>query len=267
VGIGKVPKPALPLVAIPTTAGTGSEATIFTIITDTGKDVKMLIGSPHAMPAAALVDPDLTLSMPPGITAATGLDALTHAIESYVSVKAQPLSQTFSLQAVRLIQGNLLRAHADGGNVEARTNVMLGSLMAGIAFSNASVAMVHGMSRPIGAYFHVAHGVANAALLGPVMEFSLSGTPAKYADVAMAMGVDMRGMTDLQAAQAGLGRVKALIEALNIPSLKGLGIERGKLDKVVRQMAADALASGSPGNNPRIPNEQEIVDLYYSAYE
>jgi len=265
-GIGKVPKPGLPVVAIPTTAGTGSEVTGYTIITDTQKDTKMLIGSPYAMPIVALVDPDLTLSMPRGITVATGLDALTHAIESYVSLKSQPLTEVYSLEAIRLISANLRLVYANGNNLEARSNMALGSLMAGIAFSNASVALVHGMSRPIGAHFHVAHGVSNAALLGPVTGFSLMGNPRKYADIADAMGADTEGMGDDKAAGAGLWEIKNLIRDLKVPSLKDLGVEKSKLDRIVGQMAKDAIASGSPGNNPRIPTEQEIVELYYIAY-
>lgn len=265
-GIGKVPKPGLPVVAIPTTAGTGSEVTVYTIITDTQKDTKMLIGSPYAMPTVALVDPDLTLSMPRGITVATGLDALTHAIESYVSLKSQPLTEVYSLEAIRLISANLRLVYANGNNTEARSNMALGSLMAGIAFSNASVALVHGMSRPIGAHFHVTHGVSNAALLGPVTEFSLMGNPKKYADIADAIGIDTQGIGDLAAAEAGLREIKHLIRDLKVPSLKDLGVEKSKLERIVGQMAKDAIASGSPGNNPRIPTEQEIVELYYIAY-
>ncbi len=167
-GLGKIPKEGAPLIAIPTTAGTGSEVTQFTIITDTKTDVKMLIGSPFIMPKVAIVDPLLTLSCPRGSTAAVGIDALTHAIEAYVSVKAQPMSDIFCLSAIELISGNLRQAWANGNNVEAREKTMLGAFQAGIAFSNASVALVHGMSRPIGAYFHVAHGASNAALLGVV---------------------------------------------------------------------------------------------------
>jgi alcohol dehydrogenase class IV len=178
-GLGKIPTPGVPLIAAPTTAGTGSETTVYTIITDTEKNVKMLIGSPFLMPAAALVDPLLTLKMPRGITAATGLDALIHAIEAYVSVKAQPMSDVMCLSAIGLLSEYLPQAWANPDNVEARTKTMLGAMQAGVAFSNSSVALVHGMSRPIGANFHVAHGISNAALLGVVMEFSLLGAPRR----------------------------------------------------------------------------------------
>ena len=266
-GIGKVPNPGLPVVAIPTTAGTGSEVTIFTIITDTARDVKMLIGTPHAMPAVALVDPLTTLTMPQGLTAAVGLDALTHGIEAYVSLKAQPLTDCLALEAVRLISGNLRQAWANPGNVEARSAMMMGSLQAGLAFSNASVALVHGMSRPIGARFHVAHGVSNAALLGVVMEFSLIGNPSRYADIAAAMGEEVDGLTDLEAARAGVAAVNDLIRDLKVPSLAELGVARDQLDQQAHEMARDAIASGSPGNNPRIATEEEIVELYFKAHQ
>jgi alcohol dehydrogenase class IV len=264
-GLGKVVKEGAPLIAIPTTAGTGSEVTQFTIITDTKTSVKMLIGSPLVMPKVAIVDPLLTLSSPRGLTAAVGIDSLTHAIEAYVSVKAQPMSDIFCLSAIELISGNLRQAWANGNNVEAREKAMLGALQAGIAFSNSSVALVHGMSRPIGAYFHVAHGASNAALLGVVTEFSLIGNPARYAHIARAMGENIAGLTDLEAAQLAAKAIKALIKDIQIPSLRGLGVEKEKLEQLAPKMAEDAIASGSPGNNPRQATKDEIVELYKIA--
>jgi alcohol dehydrogenase class IV len=264
-GFNKIKKPGAPLIAIPTTAGTGSEATMVTIITDTSRDVKMLIGSPYLLPTVALVDPSLTLKMPRGLTAATGLDALTHAIEAYVSVKAQPLTDIMAISAIRKISRFLPQAWANPENLTARSETMLGALQAGIAFSNSSVALVHGMSRPIGANFHVPHGVSNAALLGVVMEFSLMGAPDRYADVAEAMGINVKGLTSMEAAQAGSETVKTLIQKLQIPSLSKLGVIREKLDQVVSKMADDAIESGSPANNPRKATKEEIIDLYYSA--
>jgi len=264
-GANKIPQMGAPLIAIPTTAGTGSEVTQFTIITDTVKNVKMLIGSPNIMPRVALVDPLMTLQMPQRITAATGLDALTHAIEAYVSVKAHQITDTLGLQAIRLIAGNLRQAWSDGGNVEARTNMMTGALMAGLSFSNASVALVHGMARPIGAYFHVAHGVSNAALLPTVIEFSVPGNPRRYADIAEAMGEVTTGLSVLDAAYLAAKAVKRLNEDLKVPSLRGLGVDEKKFNSIVTQMAIDAIASGSPGNNPRKPTQDEIVELYRKA--
>ena len=266
-GLNKLVEKGVPLVAIPTTAGTGSEVTIFTIITDTKTNVKMLIGSPFVMPHMAIVDPLLTLSCPRGLTAAVGIDSLTHAIEAYVSVKAQPMSDIFCLSAIELISGNLRQAWANGNNVEAREKTMLGALQAGIAFSNASVALVHGMSRPIGAYFHVPHGASNAALLGVVTEFSLIGNPARYANIAKAMGEDIAGRSDLEAARLAAKAIKELIRDIKIPSLKELGVEKEKLEQLAPRMAEDAIASGSPGNNPRQATKEEIIELYRKAYE
>jgi alcohol dehydrogenase class IV len=265
-GLGKVAKAGAPLIAIPTTAGTGSEVTQFTIITDTKTNVKMLIGSPFIIPKVALVDPLLTLSCPRGLTAAVGIDALTHAIEAYVSVKAQPMSDIFCLSAIELISGNLRQAWANGNNIEAREKTLLGALQAGIAFSNASVALVHGMSRPIGAYFHVAHGASNAALLGAVTEFSLIGNPTRYAHIGKAMGENIAGLTDLEAAQLAAKAIKALIKDIKIPTLRELGVEKDKLDQLAPKMAEDAIASGSPGNNPRQATKEEIIELYKIAY-
>jgi alcohol dehydrogenase class IV len=265
-GLGKLVKKGAPLVAIPTTAGTGSEVTVFTIITDTKKNVKMLIGSPYLMPQVAIVDPAMTLSCPRGLTAAVGIDALTHAIEAYVSLKGQAMSDMYCLSAIELISGNLRQVFANGNNIEAREKVMLGALQAGIAFSNASVALVHGMSRPIGAYFHVPHGVSNAVLLGVVTEFSLIGNPHRYAQIAKAMGEDIAGLSDMDAAKRAADAVRRLIKDVKIPSLPELGVDGKKLKELAPQMAEDAIASGSPGNNPRLATKDEIVELYHLAY-
>jgi alcohol dehydrogenase class IV len=261
-GANKIGNPSAPLIAIPTTAGTGSEVTPFTIITNTDTDVKMLIASPHILPTVALVDPMMTLGIPRGITAATGLDALTHAIEAYVSVKAQPITDTFALQAIRLISANLRTAWSNPENLEARSRVMIGALQAGLAFANSSVALVHGMARPIGAYFHVAHGLSNAVLLPAIIEFSVSGNPRRYADIAEAMGEETRGLSTEDAAQMTIGAVKRLNADLQIPSMRGLGIDLAKFESVVFKMAEDAIASGSPGNNPRKATPEDIVALY-----
>ncbi len=264
-GAGKLGKPSVPLIAIPTTAGTGSEVTPFTIITDPATDVKMLIASPHLIPSVALVDPLMTMRMPRGITAATGLDALTHAIEAYVSVKAQPLTDTFALSAIRLISFNLRRAYDQPDDLEARSNVLMGALQAGLAFANSSVALVHGMARPIGAYFHVAHGISNAVLLPTVIEWSVPGNPRRYADIAEAMGEQTNGSTADEAAKKAVEAVKRLNADLQIPTLRGLKIDEAKFDAVVGKMAADAIASGSPGNNPRKASPEEIVILFRKA--
>jgi alcohol dehydrogenase class IV len=265
-GANKIPAPGMPLVAIPATAGTGSEVTIFAVITNTRTNVKMLITSPYLMPALAIIDPLLTMTMPRGLTAATGLDALTHAIEAYVSRKAQPMTDVMALSAIKLLTANLPLAWKDGKNLEAREKTMLGAYQAGLAFGNASVALVHGMSRPIGACFHVAHGLSNAVLLGPVMEFSLAGNYKRYAEIAAAMGAEVAGMDDKSAAEAGAKSVKKLIEYLEIPRLCNMHIEESGFNEMLPKMIEAAIASGSPDNNPRIATKEEMAEIYRQAY-
>ena len=265
-GANKIPSPGVPLVAVPATAGTGSEVTIFTIITNAKTNVKMLIASPHLMPRLAIVDPLLTLTMPKGLTAATGLDALTHAIEAYVSRKAQPMTDILALSAIKLLAENLPGAWANGNDLEAREKTMLGAYQAGLAFGNASVALVHGMSRPVGAHFHIAHGMSNATLLGQVMEFSLPGNPKRYAEIAAALGENIAGLADMDAAKKGASAVKRIIRQLEIPRLRDLGIDREKFHEVIPQMIEAAIASGSPDNNPRIATKGEMAEIYRQAY-
>ncbi|AMG29063.1 alcohol dehydrogenase [Grimontia hollisae] len=257
-----VSEPALPLIAIPTTAGTGSEVTRFTIITDEKNDEKMLCVGPSFMPSAALVDPQLTHTLPTRMTADTGIDALTHAIESYVSRKGNAFSDFHAREAMRLIAPNLRRVCEDGRDVQARADMMLGATLAGIAFSNASVALVHGMSRPIGAFFHVPHGLSNAMLLPSVTTFSLPAAPERYADCARAMGVATKEDSTDAACQKLLDELDALNRDLNVPTPEGYGIDRGTFFEHLDTMASQALASGSPANNPRIPSHEEMVAIY-----
>jgi alcohol dehydrogenase class IV len=200
--------------------------------------------------------------MPKGLTAATGLDALTHAIEAYVSVKAQPMTDLLALSAIRLLMAKLPLAWEDGNDLDAREKNMLAAYQAGLAFGNSSVALVHGMSRPIGAYFHVAHGVCNAILLGPVTEFSISGNPQRYAEIAAAMGENVTGLSEMDAANAAVKAVKALVNYLEVPSLRDLGIEGLRFKDTIPQMVESAIASGSPDNNPRIATREEMADIY-----
>ena len=266
-GIGKIKSAALPFVAVPTTAGTGSEVTRVCIISDTENNVKMLLIDPNLTPTVALVDPELTYSMPKGLTAATGVDALTHAIEAYVSVKHQPITDALALSAISRISQNLLKAYQEPDNVQARAETMQGSLEAGMAFTNSSVCLVHGMSRPIGACFHLPHGLSNAVLLPVCVEYSLSGAPERCRDVAVAMGLDV-DPSDVE------GAGKALVEALTklnkdvgIGGPVELGIDPAKWKELAPKMASDALASGSPNNNPRVPTQDEIVGLYMKLLE
>ncbi len=264
-GANKIRRPKLPLVAVNTTAGTGSEVTRFAIITDPVSNVKMLIADPRLIPDVAIDDPLLTVTCSPFVTASTGLDALTHAIEAYVSVKATALSDSLAMAAIKKAGLALRAAFRKADDLDARTMMHVASLEAGMAFSNASVALVHGMARPIGAYFHKAHGISNAVLLPYIMEWSLPGAPGRFADIARALGVDTTALGETQAAERGVAEVRALCRDLQIPGLAGLGIDPGKLMTLAPTMAKDALDSGSPGNNPRVPTVDEIVELYRLA--
>lgn len=256
----------LPLIAIPTTAGTGSEVTRFTIITDDQADEKMLCCGMGFMPVAALVDFDLTISLPPRTTADTGIEALTHAMEAYVSQKANLYSDCQAIAAMRLIAPNLRKAYHNGSDRKAREAMMLGSTLAGVAFSNASVALVHGMSRPIGAFFHVPHGLSNAMLLPRVTEFSISAAPEKYADCARAMGVASEQDTTENANKKLLQELRALNEELAVPTPAEFGIEKEKYLSLLDEMAEQAISSGSPNNNPRIPSKDEIIAIYKALW-
>ena len=253
----------LPIVAVPTTSGSGSEATQFTIITDDSGSTaeKMLCAGPVFLPAVAIVDPELTASMPPRLTADTGIDALTHAVEAYVSRKATPLSDPFALRAITLIGGSLVRAHRDGADAAARSDMMLASLLAGIAFSNASVALVHGMSRPIGAHFGIAHGLSNALLFAEVTRFSLPAAESRYADCARALGAAAAGAPDADAASALVTALEDLCTTLGVPAASTLA-DPAAWRAAIPVMAEQALASGSPGNNPLVPTHAEIAALY-----
>ena len=257
-----VSEPGLPIIAIPTTAGTGSEATRVTIITDETNDEKMLCVGIGFMPTAALVDYELTLSLPARTTADTGIDALTHAIEAYVSKKASLYSDTQAIAAMKLLAPNLRRAFHDGSDRGAREAMMLGSTLAGVAFSNASVALVHGMSRPIGAFYHVPHGLSNAMLLPAVTEYSIPAAPERYADCARAMGVAEVSDSDEQANAKLMTELYAINEELQVPTPEQFGISREHFFGNLEIMAEQAIGSGSPGNNPRVPSAEEIIQIY-----
>jgi alcohol dehydrogenase class IV len=234
--------PALPIVAIPTTAGTGSEATRFTIVTDDATDEKMLCAGAAFMPTIAIVDYEFTLSKPRRLTADTGIDALTHAIEAYVSRRANPFSDGMALSAMRIIWANLRTACDEPGNRAAREGMMLGALQAGIAFSNASVALVHGMSRPIGAHFHVAHGLSNAMLLPVVTEYSAPASLGRYAECARTMGVAPASEGDQSAVARLLEALRRVNEALEVPTPQRYGIDVARWRELVPLMAEQALA-------------------------
>lgn len=255
-----------PMAAIPTTAGTGSEATQFTIITDTRKDVKMLLKGPKLIPSLAVIDPQFTMTAPPAVTANTGLDALCHCVEAYTSRKAQTLSDTFAVSAVKRIFANLPIAYHDGSNQEARIQMSVAALEAGIAFNNSSVTLIHGMSRPIGALFHVAHGLSNAMLMNVCLTFALPGAYDRFGDLGRAIGVADASDTDQAAAEKVLDALKKLVAEMEIPTPEAYGIDRETFMNAIPKMAHDAMESGSPQNTIRDITVEQVSDLYHQLW-
>ena len=261
-----VSQKSMPVIAIPTTAGTGSEATKVTVIADAKSDEKMLCMGSGLIPAAAIIDYEYTLSLPKRIAADTGIDALTHAIEAYVSRKANLFSDQQAIAAMKLITPNLIAACEPNADRSAKEAMMLGATLAGIAFSNASVALVHGMSRPIGVHFHVPHGMSNAMLLPTITAYSLKGAAKRYAECAMHMGL-VDNINDIEDAhQKLLTHLHHLNRCLMVPTLSEFGVDKTNYVALIDNMADQALASGSPQNNPLIPTKQEIVALYHALW-
>lgn len=260
-------EPGLPVIAIPTTAGTGSEATRVTVITDEATDEKMMCPGLAYLPVAALVDYELTFTKPRRLTADTGIDSLTHAIEAYVSKRASPFTDGMALLAMRAIAPNLRRACDDPDDRAAREALMLGATQAGIAFTNASVALVHGMSRPIGAHFHVPHGLSNAMLLPTVTAWSASAALPRYAECARAMGVADAHEGDQGAVARLLEELGALNRDLGVPGPAAWGIDAARWQGLIPTMCEQAIASGSPANNPRVPDAAEMAELYARVWD
>jgi alcohol dehydrogenase class IV len=263
------PKPvpaSYPVIAIPTTAGTGSEATRVTVITDTDSQEKMMCLGVGLMPIAALVDYELTLTMPYRLTADTGIDSLCHAMEAYVSRKSNAFTDSIALAALAAISQNIRSACEQPQNRKAREAMMLAATQGGMAFSNASVTLIHGMSRPIGAFFHVPHGLSNAMLLPVVTEYSLSGALPRYADCARAMGLATDTDADAAAGKKLVTGLYQLNADLQVPSPQVYGIARNDYFASLATMAEQALASGSPANNPLVPDSRQIQELYEKAW-
>jgi alcohol dehydrogenase class IV len=256
----QIDKCGLPVILIPTTGGTGSELTRWCVITDTKQPEKYNLSGLACVATAALIDWTFTTTKPARITADTAVDSLTHAIEAYVSKRAHPYTDAFALSAMPLIADNVRTAYADPENGPARKALMLAASQAGMAFSNASVALVHGMSRPIGAHFHVAHGLSNAMLLPAVTAFSVDAAPERYAQVARVMKWATDNDSNESACTKLVAGLKQLNADLEVPSPTTLG--HAKDDKMFALMASQALASGSPQNNPRVPTADQIIELY-----
>ena len=259
-----IPHQRVTLIAIPTTAGTGSEVTRAAVITVTNRNVKMVIKDEMIRPDMAVCDPLLTLSMPPSVTVATGMDALAHAIEGSVSRETQPMSEIFALAAIKLIAQNLPRALANGQDLPARSDMMLAALLAGYAFGISSTCSGHGLARPFGAHFHVPHGLCNAFFLPYFMEFTIPACPEKFAKIAEAMGEDISRMTVSEAAMQAVSSVRRLQKMANVPTLLEYGVDLHEYRKLIPQMIRDGVASGSHRLNPRVPTEQELYKLYES---
>lgn len=259
---GKYP----PIVAIPTTAGTGSETTKFTVVTDTKNNIKMLLKG-NILPDVAIVDPAFTLSAPKSITAATGMDAFTHAVEAYTSKKASPLTDVHAISAVKRIFKYLPIAYKDGTNEKAREEMSIAAFEAGVCINNSTVTLVHGMSRPIGALFHVPHGISNAMLIKECLSYVISGTPERFADLAIAMGVADESMTTETAAAKFTDGVDILCKACEIPTLAGYGIDRDEFFSYIDKMAGDAMASGSPSNTRMDVQKDDLITIYKNLWK
>lgn len=251
-----------PIAAIPTTAGTGSEATQFTIITDTKTQVKMLLKGEALMPTLAVVDPLFSSRMPRSVTVSTGLDALTHAVEAYTSRKAFAESDLFALSAVKRIFRYLPMVLENGNDLDAREQMAIAAYEAGVSFSNSSVTIVHGMSRPIGALFHVPHGLSNAMLLKTCLEYIADGAYPRFASLAREIGVSEYTESDQQASDKFIEAVEQLCLLCRVPTLWEYGIEEKSYFDVIEKMAGDAIASGSPANTRKEIQKADVIEVY-----
>ncbi|SFR07797.1 iron-containing alcohol dehydrogenase [Desulfoscipio geothermicus] len=263
-GVNKVKvKPTVPLLAIPTTAGTGSEVTVFAVLSDWEQNIKVTITSEYLAPDVAFVDPLMMISAPSGITAASGIDALSHAVEAYVSTIASPVSSILALRAVELISASLRPAVANGNDLVARTNVALGSLLAGMAFNNAFLGLTHSIGAALSGHVHVSHGVAIGLLLPYVMKYNSMAKPDKFTDLARAMGEHIEGKSLHKAASLAPRAIKTLVKNIGLPTqLKEIGISEDSLAAI----AETALKHGMIKFNPRVPTREDILGILKNAY-
>ena len=264
-GLGKIKKPGVPKIMTPPSAGTGAEVTFTAVFINEKTKSKGGMNGDPLYPDAAILDPALTVSLPPHITATTGVDALTHALEAFVSTQAHAISDMYALEAIELISSNLVKAYAHGGNLEARSNMLLGSLLAGKALATAGVGLVHAMAYPLGGMFGIPHGLANAVLLPYVMAYNLIGNPGRFAMLAEVMGAKVDGLPEREAAEAGVEFVYRMNQDLGIPaSLAELKIPAKKIP----EMARIALTVTRPvENNPRKPSLEDVIRVYETAME
>ena len=261
-GVDVSEKPMVPLVAINTTAGTGSEVTKFTIITDSARKVKMAIVDKHVTPALSINDPELMIGMPPALTAATGLDALTHAIEAYVSTAATPITDALAIQAIKIIPKYLPKAVANGQDIEAREQMVYAQSLAGMAFNNASLGYVHAIAHQFGGFYNYPHGVCNAILLPHVCKFNLIAREERFADIAVALGENVDGLSTREAAEKGIAKIEQMAVDLGIPS--GF-TELGAKEEDIETLATNAMKDATAATNPRKPKLQEVMDIIKNA--
>jgi alcohol dehydrogenase class IV len=263
-GIDLVPNPGIPVILVPTTAGTGSEVTPIAILSDTKEKLKKGIVSPTLFPEVAIVDPKLTIGLPPSVTAFTGMDALTHAIEAYASINATDLTDLFALKAMDLCSKNLRMAYAHGENLAARSNMMEGSLLAGIAFANAGVGAVHAFAYPLGGEFHLAHGLTNTLMLPYIMRYNILGCPHKFAQMAKAFGEKVEGLSELDGAETAVKFVERLSDDIRVPRrLRDVGVPENAIPRLAE---AAMKVTRLLANNPRKITLEDAVAIYNSAY-
>ncbi|AUD61177.1 L-threonine dehydrogenase [Shewanella sp. Pdp11] len=261
-GLDQSAKPQLPLVAINTTAGTASEMTRFCIITDEARHIKMAIVDKHTTPLLSVNDPELMLKKPASLTAATGMDALTHAVEAYVSIAANPITDACAIKTIELIQANLVNAVENGQDINAREQMAYAQFLAGMAFNNASLGYVHAMAHQLGGFYDLPHGVCNALLLPHVQEYNAQVVPARLKDIAKAMGVDVSAMTDEQGASAAIAAIKKLSVAVKIPeNLTLLGVKA----EDIPTLADNALKDACGFTNPKQATHAEICQIFTNA--
>jgi len=264
-GMDRVPQPGLPLMLVPTTAGTGSEMTSICVLSDTKNSIKTAIVSDRLFAKTVLLDPELTLGLPPMVTATTGMDALVHAIESYTGVRATPLTDLLNHEAIRLIAGNLRQAYANGANLAARENMLHASALAGMAFSNTQNGLIHALALAIGGRYPLPHGLLTAFICPWALEYNLIANPAKYAEIARLFGEDTAGLPPVEAARLCVKAIKALLADLGIPwTLQGYGVAREALPDIA---LATVGAGRLIGNNPRRVTKESVEALLAANYE
>ncbi len=262
-GVGKVPGPVIPMIAIPTTAGTGSEVTAFSVITDHERAYKLTVGSNYLLPDSVILDPNLIKTVPARTAAYCGVDAMVHALEAYLSLAASPFSDTMALKALALIGDNLRSYVAERRNAEAAEGMLLGSLFAGIAFSHARLGDVHAMSHPVSAFFDVPHGLANAVLLPTVVEFNALSDRGKYYEIYRRIALNPVSRERFQP-DFLTGELRLLNASLGIPdSLKAVGVDDSKFEA----MSEDAMKSGNIAVNPRHTEKEDVLNMYHKAYD